>query len=223
MQATLPFRRRANRAAGTRRTQKNVVTVAKQKPSLPTENAAAHLSSITSEAPSQRLTNTQQPPPPQRLAFETLIAIDPGARGAIAIGDKNCTHTLELLSDVTPRWLKAHLTDDKRRTLIVIEKAQAMPGQGVSSMFNYGVGFGRLIGWAECLEVPCRLVTPREWTKAMHRGCEGATPKERSLVAARRLFPHLNFFASHRSKKPHDGLVDAALLCEYARLTYALA
>ena len=137
-------------------------------------------------------------------------AIDPGARGGVAI--------------ITQQRTEVHTLDGfnlkllRSCTHVFVEKAQAMPKQGVSSMFTYGVGFGRLIGWLESLEVPYTLVTPQAWMKTMHVGTDTKLDaKARSLQAARRVFPAVNLLASERSKKPHDGLVDALLLAEHGR------
>lgn len=150
-----------------------------------------------------------------------IIGVDPGAAGAIGIANKDQVHSLELLEDIDYGWLEKLVAtaNPLENVHIYLEKAQAMPGQGVTSMFNYGMGFGKLLGWIEALRKPHTLITPRDWTKAMHQGCTGKDAKEKSLIAAKRLFPTLNFLASERSKKPHAGLIDAALITEYGRRT----
>lgn len=145
-----------------------------------------------------------------------VFGIDPGAEGAVAVGGERDIHTVELLKEVTPDWIR-QVHHGVSHCHVYLEKAQAMPGQGVSSMFNYGVGFGTIIGWLEALKLPYTLVTPREWTKELHKGCTGETAKEKSLMAARRLFPMMKLEASERSRKPHAGIIDALLICEYGR------
>lgn len=146
----------------------------------------------------------------------TVMGIDPGIKGAIAvIGD-----------EVTEFWLLKEIVEQKTKHFddiiraygidhCFLEKAQAMPGQGVSTTFNYGVGFGRIIGWLEILAVPFTLVPPQTWQKMMHLGCSGE-PKDRSRQAVTRLFPRENL-VPNGCVKLHDGLADALLLAEYGR------
>jgi len=153
--------------------------------------------------------------------YARIMGIDPGKQGAVCVvdTDQGSVH-LELLSNFDSKpstfttFLKIHEVD-----IIYLEKAQAMPGQGVSSMFSYGMGFGRLIGWIEMTETPYILVTPQTWTKEIHKGCTGKTSKEKSRQALLRLFPNENLCVG-RSKKPHEGLMDARLICEYGRRVY---
>lgn len=61
-------------------------------------------------------------------------------------------------------------------------------------------------------------VTPREWQKVMLPGCAGGDTKPRALAKARQLWPDEDWRASDRCKIAHDGLIDAALIAEFARL-----
>ena len=61
-------------------------------------------------------------------------------------------------------------------------------------------------------------ITPQKWQKEMLPGCKAGDTKPRALELAKRLWPDETFLASPRCKKPHDGIVDAALLAEYARI-----
>lgn len=153
-----------------------------------------------------------------------IIGIDPGKEGAVAVLDvAGDLCIVERLCDVKPCHLYIWAMPNDagaNRPLILIEKAQARPGQGVSSMFNYGTGFGRLIGWCEALELPYQLVPPATWTRVMHAGTSGTDAKARSLQAAQRLFPSVPLTVG-KSKKPHTGLVDALLIAEYGVRTAA--
>lgn len=61
-------------------------------------------------------------------------------------------------------------------------------------------------------------VTPQKWQKEMMPGCNAGDTKHRALELAKRLWPDETFLATERSKVPHDGIIDAALLAEYARI-----
>lgn len=145
-----------------------------------------------------------------------IAGVDPGKRGAVAIVDEHGYFVTGEVLELIPRldtWLQVH------RGLgglhVFIEKAQAFRGQGISSAFNYAREYGFLLGLLTAGGFPVTQVPPATWTKVMHAGtATAATAKERSAQAAQRLFPEANFFVG-KSKKPHDGLVDAALIGAY--------
>jgi hypothetical protein len=85
-------------------------------------------------------------------------------------------------------------------------------------MFTYGQGFGELIGMCKALGSAYALIPPKTWQKELFLGTlPDMKPKERALVAAQRLFPKVNLLETPRCRKPHDGIVDALLICEFAR------
>lgn len=99
-----------------------------------------------------------------------------------------------------------------------LEKAQAMPKQGVSSMFRYGVGFGYLEMALVGNQIPYELVTPQSWQKEMFKGTETKMkPKDRAKIVVQRLKPEDDFRGTPRCKTMHEGLVDAYLIAEACR------
>ena len=144
-----------------------------------------------------------------------IMAIDPGKKGAIALARHDGVYHLELLPDEPA--LMFRIFEEHRPSVCYLEKAQCMPRQGISSAFNYGRHFGEIIGVLTALKIPIIFVTPGKWTKSVHAGIRGTSAKEKSKKAAFKLLPHLNFLATERSKVPHDGLIDAALIAEFAR------
>lgn len=62
-------------------------------------------------------------------------------------------------------------------------------------------------------------VTPQAWQKAMLPGCASGETKARALSEARQLWPDVSFLASERSRIADSGLIDAALIAEWARRT----
>jgi crossover junction endodeoxyribonuclease RuvC len=95
------------------------------------------------------------------------------------------------------------------RAHAVIEEAQAMPGQGVRSMFTIGVGFGVWLGLLATLDIPYTRVRPSVWKPSM--GLRGQD-KEAARLRAQQLFPQ----ADLRHKRDH-GKAEALLLAEYGR------
>jgi crossover junction endodeoxyribonuclease RuvC len=144
-----------------------------------------------------------------------IVGIDPGQKGALVLldGDNiemhqmpdNAGEIVDILSSISD----CH---------IFLEKAQAMSisgvKQGVSSMFNYGVGFGTLLGIIAALKIPHTLVHPKTWCKEMHQGTSEGDAKQRSLEAVRRLYPHVNLIRP-RCRKPDEGFIDALLIAGY--------
>ena len=98
---------------------------------------------------------------------------------------------------------------------VFLEKAQAMPGQGVSSMFSIGNGYGIMRGIIGALSIPHTLVHPKTWQKVMFKDVPKQDTKAASVKVCKRLFPQLDWKASDRCRKAHDGLTDAALIAAY--------
>ena len=107
-----------------------------------------------------------------------IIGIDPGLSGAIAVmhdkkvinmydmpvmaeGKKN---KRQLNSSQLVNIIKENIHEDEE-TIVVVEQVNAMPGQGVTSMFNFGQTFGALKGICAALELPIFFVRPSKWKK----------------------------------------------------------
>jgi crossover junction endodeoxyribonuclease RuvC len=147
-----------------------------------------------------------------------VIGIDPGISGAISVFSRfpNTLHdvfdmpTLEVDSGKTK---KRHISASGLRDIlvsfptahVVIEKVGAMPGQGVSSMFNFGRSAGIIEGVVAALRMPHTYVTPATWTKAVGR----AAGKDASRMRAMELFPSK---ADLFKRAKDDGRADAALI-----------
>ncbi len=150
----------------------------------------------------------------------TIIGIDPGISGAIARYNSSETSAATQLII----WDMPILEVNKKKTIspylvanilkeaaapVFIEKVAAMPGQGVTSMFNFGKGFGVLLGAAAGLGLQTTQVTPQTWMKALK--CQKG--KDANRERACELFPQ---YADMFSRKKDDGRADAALLAYYA-------
>jgi crossover junction endodeoxyribonuclease RuvC len=95
------------------------------------------------------------------------------------------------------------------------ESVHAFAGQGVSSMFSQGRGYGIWEGILFTLHIPFEYVTPQRWKKALLDGL----PKEKgsSVVAASRLFPDYRHLLVTPRNRLKDGNGDALLIAEYSR------
>lgn len=139
------------------------------------------------------------------------IGIDPGKKGSMTILYEN-NDIVVCPFELYNNW-KAVYTElpSSERCFAVIERAQAMPGQGVVSMFSFG---GNFVGWLATIEIADirhEIVHSRVWTKEMLKGAPG-TGKDRAYNVARRLFPQWQ----PKLKKERE-YADSILLAEYCR------
>jgi crossover junction endodeoxyribonuclease RuvC len=148
------------------------------------------------------------------------IGIDPGLAGALAILDHH--GALQALYDTPTLTLPASRGTRQDYDLpglvallapyagaqvhVTLEESQAMPGQGVRSMFTIGVGFGVWLALLAALALPYTRVWPAIWKKALGLSKD----KEASRLRAMQLFPG----ADLRRKKDH-GRAEALLLAWY--------
>lgn len=141
------------------------------------------------------------------------IGVDPGKNGGIAVihndGDIIHLYPYDEYRLVTILEIYANIRNIK----CVLEKVNAMPGQGVVSMFNFGQNFGFIQGVLKAYNIPFELVPPQKWKKEF----SVTSDKNTSIEVAKRLFPQVNLKATERCKKDHDGMAEALLMAEYAR------
>lgn len=106
---------------------------------------------------------------------------------------------------------------------VFVEKQQALPSTmgGASANFQRGLAQGLWIGMLASYRIPYTLVPPQSWQKVMLLGIPGEDTKQRSVVAAGRLFPNVSLLPTPRCTKPHDGYADALLIAEYGRRSLA--
>lgn len=138
------------------------------------------------------------------------IGIDPGKDGAMAIIESESVHVIpfdqdgyrDALSGLSPGVYRCCL-----------ERVNAMPGQGVTSMFKFGENFGLIQGLLTAYAIPYELVTPQKWKREF--GVTG--DKNSSVAVCRRLFPEVSLRKTEKCRKDHDGMAEALLMAEYAR------
>ena len=99
--------------------------------------------------------------------------------------------------------------DDKNNIRVVIEQVSAMPGQGVTSMFNFGQSFGILKGVCSAMRLPMFFVRPAKWKK--HFGLINSE-KDASRTKVIEMFP---YFSKYLSKKKDANKADAILLANF--------
>jgi len=158
-----------------------------------------------------------------------IIGIDPGINGAICIlkdgkildvfdmptmpvGKKNKSQVNG--SQIYNEIQKAIIYEDKKDIRVVIEQVSAMPGQGVTSMFNFGQSFGVLKGICSAMSLPAYYVRPAKWKKYFNLI---NSEKDASRTRAIEIFP---YFSAQLSRKKDSNKADAILISSYFYETY---
>ena len=158
-----------------------------------------------------------------------FVGVDPGKDGAIVLMDgggtvmaastmpvlkgKRPEFDLEAIDDVFAAWKTGIING-----MVTLEKLQPLPPAMGGSIANFNRGVSCGFEWM-CVAhgLPHLLVSPRIWQKEMLAGTPGDDTKQRSIMAAQRLFPGVDLKRTSKCKGPHDGICDALLIAEYGR------
>ena len=147
-----------------------------------------------------------------------IIGIDPGISGSICFfKDGKILDVIEMPtmtegkknkrqvngSQIYNEILKIIKKVEKQEIRVVIEKVSAMPGQGVTSMFNFGQSFGVLKGICSAMQLSMYFVRPAKWKK--YYGLI-KTEKDASRTKVIEIFPYIS---SELSKKKDSNKADA--------------
>ena len=158
-----------------------------------------------------------------------IIGIDPGISGSICFfqdgeikdvvemptmieGKKNKKQVngSQIFNEISDKIKKI----DKKNIKVVIEHVTAMPGQGVTSMFNFGQSFGILKGICSAMQLSVYFVRPAKWKKYFNLI---NSEKDASRTRAIEIFP---YYSSHLSRKKDSNKADAILIASFFFETY---
>ena len=160
-----------------------------------------------------------------------IIGIDPGISGSICFfEDGKILDVIEMPtmtegkknkkqvngSQIYNEICKIKKDIEKQEIRIVIEQVSAMPGQGVTSMFNFGQSFGILKGIFSAMQLPVFFVRPAKWKKYFNLL---NSEKDASRTKAIEIFP---YFSSRLSKKKDSNKADAILIASFYHETYKI-
>ena len=151
-----------------------------------------------------------------------VIGIDPGLNGAIAVLQENRVKEIfdvpvmpegkknkrQLNSAQLVKLLK-DIVSDNEEVVVIVENVSAMPGQGVTSMFNFGQTFGAIKGICAALGLPIFFVRPAKWKK--HFDLINSS-KDASRTKAIEMYPSLS---DQLSKKKDVNKSDAILIARF--------
>ncbi len=158
-----------------------------------------------------------------------IIGIDPGISGSICFFDngeiidviemptmtegkknKRQVNGAQIYNEILKRINKVQNQDIR----VVVEQVSAMPGQGVTSMFNFGQSFGIIKGICSAMQLPIYFVRPAKWKKYFNLI---NSEKDASRTRAIEIFP---YFSSQLSKKKDSNKADAILIASFYYETY---
>ena len=158
-----------------------------------------------------------------------IIGIDPGISGSICFfqdgkiidvvemptmieGKKNKKQVngSQIFNEILERIKKL----DTKEIKVVIEQVSAMPGQGVTSMFNFGQSFGILKGICSAMQLSMYFVRPAKWKKYFNLI---NSEKDASRTRAIEIFP---YFSGQLSRKKDSNKADAILIASFYYETY---
>ena len=157
-----------------------------------------------------------------------IVGIDPGISGSICFfeegkildviempvmtdGKKNKKQVngAQIYNEIFKRIDTSH-----KDIRVVIEQVSAMPGQGVTRMFNFGQSFGLLKGLCSAMQLPMFFVRPAKWKKYFNWR---TAQKEASRTRAIEIFP---YFLAKKTKKKDSNKADAILIASFYYETY---
>jgi len=153
-----------------------------------------------------------------------IFGIDPGVSGAISVlENKKIIEIFDMPTMIDGKKskrqvngsqvtniIKEQLNNNKEKeTIVVVEHVNAMPGQGVTSMFNFGQSFGVIKGICAALSLPIYFVRPAKWKKYFNLI---KTNKDASRTKVIQTYPEIS---SKLSRKKDSNKADAILIARY--------
>ena len=158
-----------------------------------------------------------------------IIGIDPGITGAICFFENGQVKDIIEMPNMADgkknkrqingpqiyNEILARITDiPKKDVFVVIEQVSAMPGQGVTSMFNFGQSFGAIKGICSAMQLSMHFVRPVKWKKYFSLI---KSEKDASRTKVIEIFPYIS---SQLSRKKDSNKADAILIASFFHNTY---
>lgn len=158
------------------------------------------------------------------------VGIDPGKSGGIV-----AVHNGKVIGKDTMPINEDGTIDNKTLSSIIrsytayddevrfgLEKVHAIYGMSAKSCFQFGMNFQACISALDITGAKWEFIQPKTWQKEVFEGMNEIKntkgkrdTKKMALMACNRMYPDTDLTATERSKKPHDGIVDALCIAEY--------
>ena len=144
----------------------------------------------------------------------TVIGIDPGLKGGIAILPQAGPPQVYPMDDAILLSV-ARTYSQHPGVLVAVEKTHAMPQQGVTSQWVFGVQQGWIMGICAALNLPVKLIPPQTWKKYYNLL---KTDKKESIIKAKSLYPGVCLRRNRRCRTDSDGMAEALLIGHFAKM-----
>ena len=141
------------------------------------------------------------------------LGVDPGLHGGYALLENNEVKIARAFDRGEFLDLINDLMRAQQATRCCLEDVSARPGQGVVSMFHFGVIFGWLKGVLDLGEISYQEIRPKTWKKEFGLNSD----KKKSIDVCLQLFPDVELKRTPKCRIPHDGIAESLLMAEYAR------
>ena len=151
-----------------------------------------------------------------------IFGVDPGVSGAISVLEgKKVLDIFDMPTMIDGKKNKKQVNgaqvtniikerlNEKKEIIVVVEHVNAMPGQGVTSMFNFGQSFGVIKGVCSALSLPIHFVRPTKWKKHFNLI---KTNKDASRTKVIEVYPEIS---NQLSRKKDSNKADAILIARY--------
>lgn len=147
---------------------------------------------------------------------KAYVGIDPGQSGGIGViwDDIEAFPMPGSEQDIVK--LIANIRQKAPEIVVILEKAQAMPKQGIVSTGKYMESYGFIKGALAAMKIPFQEVRPAVWKREILSGEIDKRDKGTSIRICERIFPQVDLIPP-RCRKPHDGMAEALLIAEYGR------
>ena len=160
-----------------------------------------------------------------------IIGIDPGISGAICFFENGeIKDVIDMPSMAEGKKNKKQINGSqlfneleirvkdfqKKNIAVVVERVSAMPGQGVTSMFNFGQSYGVIKGICSAMQLPIYFISPSKWKKYFNLI---KTSKDASRAKVIEIFPYIS---SKLQKKKDSNKAEAILIASFFNNTQVI-
>lgn len=159
--------------------------------------------------------------------IEYFIGIDNGVNGGIVVLDRHHTIIDKIVMPVFGGSKKEYdiqsiqsFLEKYINSFAILEKAQPQFRDGKKQAFKTGYGYGVMQGILTALKIPFQIEAPKTWQSKVFKGLDTDDTKIASILFCKRKWPREDWTPTERSKKPHDGMTDAACMAYYGVMIY---
>ena len=158
------------------------------------------------------------------------IGIDPGKKGGLSLIINGKAERAIGMPKDHQKLLRFLVMAKRYNPTVILEKSQAMRGQGVTGVFNYGKGYGELVGTCKTIGLPIVEISPQKWKNEivgkkkrskrklnMKKSKRKKNLKIKSIAICKELFPNIDLQPG-RKRIDCDGIAESCLIGYYGEV-----